>query len=219
MEKPGHQAKAVMECLLDTGGAKTMIDLGTARKAGLPLVYPTKERHLGFFYGPSGEPTAYAAVVEGPVHLRFGADVVLAIPELKVVHNKDPIILVGTDVMRARPSEKLGGWGFHYVGLEPRSRAGVVQFYKLRREKLQLRTQHLFCWPTEDLPAPPATQRGPPASAGHALATTTASLAPRASAPTPRHLTLLTSDAAAASGLVSEAAALSRLLTRQGQWV
>ena len=34
LEKPGHPAKAVMECLLDTSGAKTLIDLGTARKAG-----------------------------------------------------------------------------------------------------------------------------------------------------------------------------------------
>ena len=132
LEKPGHPSKSVMECLLDTGGAKTMIDLGTAWKAGLPLVYPTKERHLGFFYGPSGEPTAYAAIVEGLVYLRFGPDVVLDIPELKVMHNKDPIILVGTDVMKARPSEKLGGWGFHYVGLDPCSRAGV-QFYRLCR--------------------------------------------------------------------------------------
>ena len=109
MEKPGHPTKAVMECLLDTGMAKTMIDLGTARKAGLPLIYPTKEAHLDFFYGPSGEPTAYAAVVEGPVHLYFGPDMVLAILELKVVHNKNPIILFGTDVMKAKPSEKLGG--------------------------------------------------------------------------------------------------------------
>ena len=68
---------------------------------------------MGFFYGPSGEPTAYLAVVEGSVHLRFGPDVVLAIPELKVVHKKDPIILVGTDVMKTKPSEKLGVWGFH----------------------------------------------------------------------------------------------------------
>ena len=47
----------------------------------------------------------------------------LTIPELKVVYIKDPIILVDTDVMKAKPSEKLGGWGFHYVGLDPRSRA------------------------------------------------------------------------------------------------
>ena len=65
------------------------------------MIYPTKERYLGFFYGPSGEPTAYAAVVEGSVHLHFGPDVVLAIPKLKVVHNKEPIILVGTDMMKA----------------------------------------------------------------------------------------------------------------------
>ena len=160
MKKPGHPAKAVIECLLDTSGAKTMIDLGTERKAGLPLVHPTKERHLGFFYGPSGEPTAYAAVVEGPVHLRCGSDVVLAIPELKVVHNKDPIILLGTDVMKANPSEKLGGWGFHYVGLDPRSRAGVVQFCRLHKDKLQLCTQHLIYWPTEESLLPPINQRG-----------------------------------------------------------
>ena len=42
LKKPGHPAKVVMECLLDTGRAKTMIDLGTSRKAGLPLVYPMK---------------------------------------------------------------------------------------------------------------------------------------------------------------------------------
>ena len=113
--------------------------------------------------------------------------------------------------------------GFHYIGLDPRIRVGVVQFYRLHRDKLQLCTQHLFCGPTEDLPPPPANQRG--------LTTFSKRTAPVAATPTatqeamsaamsaPCHLTLLTSDAAAAASLVDEAAALSRLLTRQGQWV
>ena len=157
------------------------------------------------------------------MHLRFGTDVVLAILELKIVHNKDPIILVGTDVMKAKPSEKLGGWGFHYVGLDPRSGAGVVQFYRLHRDKLQLRTQHLFCWPTKESQPPPANQRGFITAAkwtATAAATPTATQAATSAAMSaPRHLTLLTSDAAAAASLVDEAAALSQLLTRQGQWV
>ena len=68
-------ARVVLEGLVDTTGACSMIDLDTAKLTGLPLTYPTANRSLGWFHGPSRVPTAYSAIVEGPVELQFTRDI------------------------------------------------------------------------------------------------------------------------------------------------
>ena len=144
------KAGAILEALVDSAGAKSMIDLKSAEMASLPLVRSTKERPLGWYYGPSGDPVAYAGIVQGPVRLLFAKDVFITVPELKVVHSKEPLVLIGTDAMSAEPAD--GGWKFAHVGYDPKTEAGVVQFSR-SRGKDKLRTLQLLCWPTQAAPA------------------------------------------------------------------
>ena len=94
-----------------------MIDLDTAKLAGLPLTYPTASRSLGWFHGPSGVPTTYSAIVEGPVELQFTGDIRITLPELKVITSRDPLLLVGSDLMKIKDQR----WRFVHVGYDPRT--------------------------------------------------------------------------------------------------
>ena len=137
-------ARVVLEGLIDTAGARSMIDLDTAKLAGLPLTYPTANRSLGWFHGPSGVPTAYSAIVEGPVELQFTSDIRITLPELKVVTSRDPLLLVGSDLMKIKDQR----WRFVYMGYDLRTQAGVLKFGCGKGQRLGLRTVPLFCWPT-----------------------------------------------------------------------
>ena len=57
--------------MLDTAGARTMIDLKTANMLGLEVEVATAERYFGCFYSASAVPTPYAGRVKGPVTIRF----------------------------------------------------------------------------------------------------------------------------------------------------
>ena len=121
---PAKAGGAVLEALLDTGGARTMIDETTARLAKLPMRRATKERDCGWFYSPSGEATPYVGTIEGPVTVRFSKDVVIEVAEVKVVANKEPMVLIGTDTMVAPDDDR--AWRFAHVGLDHRTRGGIV---------------------------------------------------------------------------------------------
>ena len=90
------------ECIIDTGGACTMLDKATASAAGLSITLPGEGVEVGGYYRPSvGDIIYYHGVVQGPVQLRFSEDVVISIGELKVLESMDHIILIGADAMAA----------------------------------------------------------------------------------------------------------------------
>ena len=114
----------VLEALLDMGGAWTMIDEASAMLVKLPIIQASKERDFGWFYGPSGEATSYAGIMEDPFYLRFLKDISITLPELKIVKNKEPIVLIGTDTMVVPADDK--AWRFAHVGLDPRNCGGIA---------------------------------------------------------------------------------------------
>lgn len=65
----------VIEVMLDSGGARTMIDLPTAEMLGLEVERATASKYFGSFYSASAVPTPYAGRVVGPVTLQFSEDV------------------------------------------------------------------------------------------------------------------------------------------------
>ena len=95
-----------MEAFVDTSGARTMMDLRTAQKAGLKIQLAGKGNEHGVFWGPSGGPPApYAGMVAGPVTFWFDRHISVVIPEIKLVHNDDVLVLLGTDAMASSGGE------------------------------------------------------------------------------------------------------------------
>ena len=99
------------EAIADTGGAKSLIDVRSAQKMGLPVTL-AQDREFGTFYGPGSVERAYAGIVAVPVPVRFSADVVLYIRELKVIQHSEPIMLIGVDVLCSGHL----GWDFRGIG-------------------------------------------------------------------------------------------------------
>lgn len=67
----------LIEALIDTCGAKSMIDRSTAEALGLPIEVATKDKHFGSFFGPGGNgqrarSTYYYGRVKGPIQITFG---------------------------------------------------------------------------------------------------------------------------------------------------
>ena len=56
----------VVDVMLDTAGARSMIDLETATKLRLPVERVSSTKYFGSFYSASGVPTPYAGRVRGP---------------------------------------------------------------------------------------------------------------------------------------------------------
>lgn len=57
------------EAIVDTGGAKTMIDHESAKALGLNIELAGDGRSFGSFWGPSGSPVEYYGRVKGPVEI------------------------------------------------------------------------------------------------------------------------------------------------------
>jgi hypothetical protein len=83
MTSPSHYialckvGMGVCNVLLDTAGAKTMIDLQTAELLGLEVERTTASKYFGSFISATAVPTPYAGRVKGPVSLRFSENVEL----------------------------------------------------------------------------------------------------------------------------------------------
>ena len=60
---------------------------------GLP-VWIAKGSEFGTFYGPGSVEQAYGGIVAVPVPIRFSADVILYIHELKVIAHPEPLLLL-----------------------------------------------------------------------------------------------------------------------------
>jgi hypothetical protein len=59
----------MVEVVLDSGGAKTMIDKNTARLLNLDIEWATEGKSYGSFSGVSAQPTQYLGRSKGPVEL------------------------------------------------------------------------------------------------------------------------------------------------------
>lgn len=184
---------AVVEALMDTGGARSMIDFKTATAMGLPVELASESRHFGCFWGPTGTPVNYKGRISGPVTVRFDSEVAIQIAEFKVVEGEEPLVLLGADMMAPAHVRK-NTWEFEYIGLDQHNRAGVMRFVKDGRGKVV----KLVAWPTE--------RPGPT----HAASTKTA--AKRAPPPPPpKPLALSTQEQCA------DAKALAALIISRGQ--
>ena len=112
----------LMHTMVDTCGAKSMIDRRTAEELGLKIELATKDRHFGSYYGPGNENGAYYyGRIKGPLKVDMGSNVRLNLDELKVVEHFEPLLLIGTDVLSDQPGAE---WQFCYVGLHPETRQG-----------------------------------------------------------------------------------------------
>jgi hypothetical protein len=135
--------KGVVDMMLDTGGARTMIDLETAMKLGLPVERVSATKYFGSFYSASGVPTPYAGRVKGPVTIRFSKNVVFTMRELKVINYPESLLLVGTDLLGGNPGD---GYTFAYVGVNPISKMGEIVFAAPGGASLE--ACELVLWPT-----------------------------------------------------------------------
>jgi hypothetical protein len=74
---PAHYSALVVigrsatEAIVDTGGARTMIDSQLAERLNLKIEVAGPGRYFGSFWGPSAEPIPYYGRVPGPVEVRF----------------------------------------------------------------------------------------------------------------------------------------------------
>ena len=58
--------ESVTEAIFDTGGSRSMVDVSTARKLGIPW---RAGKNFGTFLGVGGVPTPYAGVSDGTIRL------------------------------------------------------------------------------------------------------------------------------------------------------
>jgi hypothetical protein len=91
--------------MLDTCGAKSMMDRKTAEELGFEIEVASRKRHFGSFYGPGGKVVYYYGRARGPLEVWLDDDVKLMIPELKIVDHCEPLILLGTDVLTEGETE------------------------------------------------------------------------------------------------------------------
>ena len=59
----------LVEAIVDTGGARSIINEHTARELGLHVELAKATRGHGAFWGPGATPIKYYGIVPGPVHI------------------------------------------------------------------------------------------------------------------------------------------------------
>lgn len=110
----------LVEALMDTGGACTIMDLDFAQKMGLPVRVQT-QAEFGMFTVPGRTaPLPYAGCVEGPIQLQFDEEVAIQLPHIRLVNHGKPLCIIGADALCEGAPE--GSWEF--VGMGPRKLKG-----------------------------------------------------------------------------------------------
>jgi hypothetical protein len=61
----------LLNAIVDTGGARTMMDKTVVEALGLPIDKATKRRRYGSYWGPGGKETYYYGRVPGPVRVKI----------------------------------------------------------------------------------------------------------------------------------------------------
>ena len=104
-----------------------MMHIDSAKKLGLTIQHTDREVHYGSWSGPGDKPQYYVGRVPGPVLVRFDAQVVIPLAEVKLIQTTEPLILVGSDLM-APPAVKKG-WKFKDIGYDKHD-IGTICFRK-----------------------------------------------------------------------------------------
>jgi hypothetical protein len=118
-----------------------MIDDDTAKKLGLEVEIATKEKNWGSYFGPGEQSIDYHGRVKGPVRITIGPDIYFTIADLKVVKHREPLVLLGTDVLVNSRND----WRFHYVGIHKTTKKGVMSLIRNSDDKEV--TIELSTWP------------------------------------------------------------------------
>lgn len=120
----------ISEILLDSGGARTMIDKETAVQLGLTIEWADENNFLGTFSGISATPVKYAGRAVGPITLKFNEKVTFNLQELRIFDFPEPIILIGTDLLGHAAK---ADYTFAYLGVNPVSKVGEIVFYDMKK--------------------------------------------------------------------------------------
>ena len=107
--------------IMDTGGARTLVDVTMAKQMGLPIDKATKNRKYGSYWGAGGVETFYWGRIKGPIDIQLSADITVQVEEIKIIEHGEPLFLWGTDVLN--DSER-SDWQFCWVGIHPLERVG-----------------------------------------------------------------------------------------------
>lgn len=132
--------KVLFHAMIDTCGAKSMMDRKTAEEMGYDIEVATRNKHFGSFYGPGGKTIYYYGRIAGPIDVWFENGVKLVAPEIKIVEHFEPLVLIGTDVL----TDSSTNWRFCYVGLHPKSRKGMLVVANRKGETKEI---PLATWP------------------------------------------------------------------------
>ena len=120
-----------------------MMDLDSAKKLGLTIQRTDREVHFGSWSGPGDKPQYYVGHVPGPVLVRFDAQVVIPLAEVKLIETSEPLIIVGSDLMAPPAVRK--GWKFKDIGYDEHD-VGTIRFRKCGTRRT--RAIPLMAWPT-----------------------------------------------------------------------
>ena len=85
----------VLEVLVDTRGARMVADKHTIERLGLKI----DRVECGSYWGIAAMPVQYYGKVTGPVPVRFSRDIVMYLPEIKVIDMDGVIFIIGDDFM------------------------------------------------------------------------------------------------------------------------
>ena len=99
--------------------------------------------HCGSWSGPGDKLQYYVGHVPGPVLVRFDAQVVIPLVEVKLVKTNEPLILVGSDLI-ALPAV-MKDWKFKDIGYDKHD-IGTIRFHKCG--SCHTRAVPLMSWPT-----------------------------------------------------------------------
>lgn len=91
----GKGALGVFKVLGDTGSARTVADKHTIERLGLKI----DRVECGSYWDMAAMPVQYYGKVAGPVPIRFSHDIVMYLPEIKVIDTNDMLFIIGDDLM------------------------------------------------------------------------------------------------------------------------
>ena len=91
----GKGALGVLEVLVDTGVVITIADKHTIKRLGLKIDWV----ECGSYWGIAAMPVQYYGKVTGLVPKRFSHNIVMYLPEIKVIDTDNALFTIGDDFM------------------------------------------------------------------------------------------------------------------------
>ena len=109
-----RMGESLVEGILDTGAACTIMDIDMAKRIGLPVVEEARAEFGSFTVPGRSQPIPYPGAVLGPVSIQFSQEVSVEIPLLRLLRHGRPLLLIGADILAGSP--KVGQWEFGGMG-------------------------------------------------------------------------------------------------------